>query len=100
MTESVNQILDSVVEDLGGVRRDGQVQMVELVMDALKESGHLLVQAGTGTGKSIGYLVPAMSWSVDTGDRVIVSTATLALQRQIVRQDAPRVARAVTAISG
>lgn len=100
MTESVNQILDSVVEDLGGVRRDGQVQMVELVMDALKESGHLLVQAGTGTGKSIGYLVPAMSWSVDTGDRVIISTATLALQRQIVRQDAPRVARAVTAISG
>ncbi len=100
MTESVNQILDSVVEDLGGVRRDGQVQMVELVMDALKESGHLLVQAGTGTGKSIGYLVPAMSWSVDTGDRVIISTATLPLQRQIVRQDAPRVARAVTAISG
>lgn len=100
MSKPVEEILDSVVEDLGGSRREGQVQMIELVSDALDSDGHLLVQAGTGTGKSIGYLAPAMEWSMASGERVIVSTATLALQRQIVLHDAPRVARAVTSVLG
>ncbi|MGO1714306.1 MAG: DEAD/DEAH box helicase, partial [Ancrocorticia populi] len=100
MSKPVEEILDSVVEDLGGSRREGQVQMIELVSEALDSDGHLLVQAGTGTGKSIGYLAPAMEWSMASGERVIVSTATLALQRQIVLHDAPRVARAVTSVLG
>ena len=53
---------------------------------------HLLVQAGTGTGKSLGYLVPAVHHAVHSGERVIVSTATLALQRQIMTRDLPLVA--------
>lgn len=74
--------------------------MAAAVAEALDGGGHLLVQAGTGTGKSIGYLAPAMEWAVTTDSRVIVSTATLALQRQIVAFDAPKVAEAVREIHG
>lgn len=91
----VDKLLDAVVESVGGKRREGQTQMVEAVHEALDTDGHLMVQAGTGTGKSFGYLVPAMTWSAKTGKRAIISTATLALQRQIMLHDAPRVADAV-----
>ena len=89
------QILDAVVRAMGGARRQGQEKMADAVSEALEEGGHVIVQAGTGTGKSVGYLAPAMEWAAKTGNRVIVSTATLALQRQIVAVDAPRVAEAV-----
>src|SRR5690606_25233830 len=56
---------------------------------------HLLVQAGTGTGKSLGYLVPAMRHALVTGRPVVISTATIALQTQIVRKDLPRLAEAL-----
>ncbi|MBI9115490.1 ATP-dependent DNA helicase [Sanguibacter sp. YZGR15] len=62
------------------------------VATAMDEGRHLLVQAGTGTGKSLGYLVPAVHHAVHSGERVIVSTATLALQRQIMTRDLPLVA--------
>lgn len=83
------EVLAGVVEQIGGQRRDGQDQMVRSVFEALEDDGHLMVQAGTGTGKSFGYLVPAMVWAGESGRRVVVSTATLALQRQILTQDAP-----------
>ena len=89
------QILDAVVRAMGGARRQGQEKMADAVSEVLEEGGHVIVQAGTGTGKSVGYLAPAMEWAAKTGNRVIVSTATLALQRQIVAVDAPRVAEAV-----
>lgn len=64
---------------------------MRLVAQALDEGGHLLIQAGTGTGKSLGYLAPVAAWALKTGSRAIVSTATLALQRQITSEDAPAV---------
>lgn len=94
------QLLDAVVAKMGGKRRDGQVEMANAVTDALETDGHLLVQAGTGTGKSVGYLVPAMNWALENDAKVVVSTATIALQRQIVKQDAPRVAEAIFEASG
>lgn len=60
--------------------------MAEAVAEAVDDNSHLLVQAGTGTGKSLGYLVPALAH----GERVVVATATLALQRQLVERDLPR----------
>lgn len=60
--------------------------MAEAVAAAVDDNSHLLVQAGTGTGKSLGYLVPALAH----GERVVVATATLALQRQLVERDLPR----------
>ncbi|WP_167202611.1 ATP-dependent DNA helicase [Actinomyces respiraculi] len=74
--------------------------MVRRVSAAVADSHHLLVQAGTGTGKSLGYLVPTMMHAVTAGERVVVSTATLALQRQILTKDAPLAADAVEQVTG
>ena len=69
----------------GGETRPGQVTMAEAVARAIKTNRHLVVQAGTGTGKSLGYLVPALM----SGARVVVSTATIALQDQLAAKDLP-----------
>ncbi|GAA1078574.1 ATP-dependent DNA helicase [Kitasatospora arboriphila] len=82
----IPELLHAAVTAVGGVERPGQVRMAEAVADAVDEGEHLLVQAGTGTGKSLAYLVPALAH----GDRVVVATATLALQRQLVERDLPR----------
>ncbi|WP_307844162.1 ATP-dependent DNA helicase [Sanguibacter suaedae] len=90
--DEVGRLLDLAVGHLGGARREGQHSMAVEVATAMDEGRHLLVQAGTGTGKSLGYLVPAVHHAVHSGERVIVSTATLALQRQIMTRDLPLVA--------
>ena len=69
--------------------------MAEAVASAIEHREHLLVQAGTGTGKSLGYLVPAVRHAVLADERVVISTATLALQRQVMTRDLPLVAAAV-----
>ncbi|WP_420888477.1 ATP-dependent DNA helicase [Cellulosimicrobium cellulans] len=92
---AVEELLDLAVTRLGGARRDGQRTMARAVTDAIEGSEHLVVQAGTGTGKSLGYLVPAVRHAVATDERVVVSTATLALQRQVITRDLPLVADAV-----
>src|SRR5689334_14052437 len=79
-----------------GTERPGQRQMAEAVAAAVRDDRHLLVQAGTGTGKSLAYLVPALM--VD--GPVVVSTATLALQSQLVDHDLPRLADAVEPLLG
>ncbi len=91
----VEELLDLAVGALGGGRREGQHRMAVEVAEAIDEGRHLLVQAGTGTGKSLGYLVPAVRHAVLADERVIVSTATLALQRQVITRDLPLVASAV-----
>lgn len=83
---SLPDLLHAAVAAVGGVERPGQVTMAEAVAEAIDGDSHLLVQAGTGTGKSLGYLVPALAH----GERVVVATATLALQRQLVERDLPR----------
>ncbi|MDQ0793527.1 ATP-dependent DNA helicase [Streptomyces sp. B1I3] len=83
---SLPELLHAAVTAVGGTERPGQVTMAEAVAEAVEDNAHLLVQAGTGTGKSLGYLVPALAH----GERVVVATATLALQRQLVERDLPR----------
>jgi ATP-dependent DNA helicase DinG len=83
--------LRTAVEALGGQERTGQIAMAEAVTDAFDSSRHLVVQAGTGTGKSLAYLVPALLHD----QRVVVATATLALQHQLVERDIPRLIEAV-----
>ncbi|MET9412797.1 ATP-dependent DNA helicase [Streptomyces klenkii] len=83
---SLADLLHAAVTAVGGTERPGQVTMAESVAEAVDGNSHLLVQAGTGTGKSLGYLVPALAH----GERVVVATATLALQRQLVERDLPR----------
>ncbi|MDN6326160.1 MAG: ATP-dependent DNA helicase, partial [Corynebacterium sp.] len=93
--ERTTGLLDHVVGELGGSRRDGQRRMAAAVSTAISSQRHLAVQAGTGTGKSLAYLVPALEHAVGSGERVVVSTATIALQRQLVDRDLPRVTEAL-----
>ena len=97
---SVLDVLDAAVRAMGGSPRQGQITMASEVARSVADGTHLLVQAGTGTGKSLGYLVPAMVHAVETGGRVVVSTATLALQRQVLTKDAPLAADAVERVTG
>lgn len=87
----MTELLSTAVAALGGQERAGQVQMAEAVTAAMENGEHLLVQAGTGTGKSLAYLVPSLLHE----KRVVVATATLALQHQLVERDLPRLVEAV-----
>jgi ATP-dependent DNA helicase DinG len=69
--------------------RPGQVQMAEAVLRAFEERRHLIVEAGTGTGKTLAYLVPAVAAAVSRGGRVVVSTGTKNLQEQLMEKDIP-----------
>ncbi|WP_315296669.1 ATP-dependent DNA helicase [Rothia mucilaginosa] len=88
-------LLDEAVAATGGQNRAGQRTMVAHVAQALELQRHLLVQAGTGTGKSLGYLVPALARVGESDQPIVVATATLALQAQIVNRDIPRLLQAL-----
>ncbi|MDO5662658.1 MAG: ATP-dependent DNA helicase [Brachybacterium sp.] len=90
--------MDAAVQAVGGTPRQGQTHMADAVDAAMSEQRHLLVQAGTGTGKSLAYLVPALRHALATGRTVVVSTATIALQAQIVAKDLPRIVEALAEI--
>jgi ATP-dependent DNA helicase DinG len=94
------RLLEAAVRAVGGTPRPGQQAMAVAVEEAAAQARHLLVQAGTGTGKSLAYLVPALAHAVATGRPAVVSTATLALQAQIVDRDLPRVADALAPLLG
>jgi len=85
--KKVRSALDAAVTAIGGEPREGQIEMAEAVANSLADRHHLLVQAGTGTGKSLAYLVPALVY----GKKVLVATATLALQRQLIERDLPKI---------
>lgn len=80
--------------------RPQQVRMMHGVATNLNQGGAMLVEAGTGTGKSLGYLVPAALHAVEQGDRVVVSTATIALQDQLLKKDIPAVLAAAEEAEG
>ncbi|MDX1568171.1 MAG: DEAD/DEAH box helicase, partial [Longimicrobiales bacterium] len=73
--------------------RPGQRQMLKLVAERYNEGGVLVVEAGTGTGKSLAYLLPAAAWALRNGERTVVSTNTINLQEQLVAQDLPLVGK-------
>jgi len=91
--EDVARLLADVAASLpnGGEDRPGQREMAAAVAQAIESRRHLVVEAGTGTGKSLGYLVPAVA----SGAKVVVATATKALQDQLAHKDLPAVAAAL-----
>ena len=89
----VLSLLAAAVEGMGGQNRPGQQEMARQVAEAIDSGEHLLVQAGTGTGKSLAYLVPLIAHALESSKPALVSTATLALQSQIVGRDLPRLLR-------
>src|SRR5580704_8971319 len=93
MSDEVTATLAAVAARLpgGGESRAGQQQMAVAVGRAIEDRRHLVVQAGTGTGKSLAYLIPAAL----SGERIVVATATKALQDQLAHNDLPLVAEAI-----
>ena len=96
MSAKVREALDAAVTAIGGAPREGQIEMAEAVANALTDRHHLIVQAGTGTGKSLAYIIPPLVH----GRKVLVATATLALQRQLVERDLPAVVPALEKVLG
>lgn len=95
------QAVASVLEEGGAMAshipafqvRDGQVRMLRTVVQAFNEDALAIIEAGTGIGKSFAYLVPAILWALQNRERVVVSTATINLQQQLVEKDIPLVSR-------
>ena len=87
-TKKVLAALDRVIAELpdGGEVREGQRTMAQAVAEAVASGRHLVVRAGTGTGKSLAYLVPAIL----ARERVVIATATKSLQHQLAEKDLPR----------
>ncbi len=96
----VDVLLKAAVSGIGGTQRPGQVSMAEAVEQSMRSGQHLAVQAGTGTGKSLAYLVPAVRHALGEGGTVIISTATIALQRQLVERDLPRLTASLSELLG
>ncbi len=97
----IDVLLKAAVSGIGGAQRPGQVAMAEAVLRAIQARRHLAVQAGTGTGKSLAYLVPAVRHALaEQGHTVVISTATIALQRQLIERDLPRLSAALTDLVG
>ena len=80
---TLEELLEVAVKAISGNSRPGQIEMAKAVHHAMEQREHLLVQAGTGTGKSLAYLIPA----IFRNKTVLIATATLALQRQLVERD-------------
>lgn len=85
---------DGMMSHLKGYeQRDEQVRMAFAVAEAFNKDRVVLVEAGTGTGKSLAYLIPAILWAVRNNERIVVSTNTINLQEQLIRKDLPFLAR-------
>jgi ATP-dependent DNA helicase DinG len=97
----IGVLLTAAVSGIGGAQRPGQVAMAEAVHKAMESRQHLAVQAGTGTGKSLAYLVPAVQHALgESGKPVVISTATIALQRQLIERDLPRLSASLADLLG
>ena len=91
--DAIREIVDEggrLAERLPGYEhRTQQVDMAQAIGDAFNHSQHLMIEAGTGTGKSIAYLVPSILWSLQNNERVVISTNTINLQEQLIDKDVP-----------
>ena len=100
-SELTSQILAAAVSGIGGSERPGQDRMAAAIIEAFDTGTHLLVQAGTGTGKSLGYLAPALAHLAENPEsRIVVATATLALQAQLASKDIPSAVAACAEVTG
>ncbi len=96
-----DDILAAAVAAIGGAPRAGQQAMADAIDHAFAAGEHLLVQAGTGTGKSLAYLAPTLAYlHQHPGHRVVIATATLALQAQLANSDIPAAVRAAEKATG
>src|SRR5574341_2154647 len=76
--------------------RSEQLDMVEAIASAFNDETISLIEAGTGTGKTLAYLIPSIHWSLLNGERIVISTNTINLQEQLVQKDIPLVHRSLS----
>src|SRR5512137_2024334 len=69
--------------------RKEQVQMAEFILERLYDSENAIIEAGTGTGKTLAYLVPAVMYALEQDKKIAISTETKALQKQLIEKDLP-----------
>ncbi len=81
----------------GFQQRDPQISAAQAVAAAFNDSLHIMIEAGTGTGKSIAYLLPSILWALQNGERVVISTNTINLQDQLITKDIPALVSALGA---
>lgn len=74
-------------------QRPQQIEMLRSICNAFSKGQHMFIEAGTGTGKSYAYLIPAFHWALKNGERVIISTNTINLQDQLIKKDIPELAQ-------
>ena len=98
LEELVRVAFDSAA-DADFEQRDEQLAMAQDVANTLQHGGTLIVEAGTGTGKSLAYLVPAALWALKTGSTVVVSTHTINLQQQLEGKDVEFARRLIAGVS-
>jgi ATP-dependent DNA helicase DinG len=79
----------------GFTLREAQVEMLSEVIEAYNRSSIALIEAGTGTGKSLAYLLPAICWAAANKERSVISTATINLQEQLLQKDIPLILKAL-----
>ena len=90
----LHETLERLKEHVPGYEpRESQVRMIREVHDALESGRHLMIEAGTGTGKSLGYLIPALYYGIRHDEKIVVSTHTINLQEQIRERDVPLLAK-------
>lgn len=83
-----------IISKLAGYeRRKGQLEMALAVADALEGKKNLMVEAGTGIGKSFAYLIPLIYWTLKEGKKAVIATGTKVLQNQLAEKDLPFLAR-------
>jgi ATP-dependent DNA helicase DinG len=88
--EFVGDVRDRLKQLLPGYEtRDGQEMMFSEVLEALEQESHLMVEAGTGTGKTLGYLLPSLYYGLKESKKIVVATHTIQLQEQLRQRDLP-----------
>jgi predicted DnaQ family exonuclease/DinG family helicase len=97
--DAIEQAITAAARDVieGFEERPQQVAMARAITDALNRGGELLVEAGTGVGKSLAYLLPAAEFARRNGERVVISTNTINLQEQLMGQDIPSLKQLISA---
>ncbi len=86
----VNDVFEKIAKKLPGFEvRDGQLQMFQNVTQSYEEEQTSLIEAGTGTGKSLAYLIPAILWALKKKEPTVIATHTIALQEQLMQKDIP-----------
>ena len=79
--------------------RPQQLEMALAIEKAIKDNKHLIVEAGTGVGKSMAYLIPFIFWSVKNNKKVIISTHTKTLQEQLIKKDLPFLRKSLKSVN-